>query len=276
MKKIIGILVIMITMFIGINSVGAEDRGTYIGSCTIDEKSNTMCNYKCKVSDDSDHFLEFGYTANVSTSESLTHEVSFISNDGDCDVFGNYPGCGYIGFELVLKNHPVMGQFVLNNQFNCPPVIPTVNVSYEIWNEYNIPGASIWAMVNYISIDVDETYTPENRPGYKPEEVDTSCGLLGGQDSEVVIFLQKIYKYIKIFLPVLIVVFGIADFIKIIGTGKDDDMKKAISKFAKRIVIAVIFIFVPMFISIIINVSGLTSQHSGINDGLKAVFCVIK
>ena len=65
------------------------------------------------------------------------------------------------------------------------------------------------------------------------------------------------------------------DFIKVVFSGKDDDMKKAINNFAKRIIIAIVFILVPTLVSFIIKFSGVTSQYSGINDGLKTVFCIL-
>ena len=84
------------------------------------------------------------------------------------------------------------------------------------------------------------------------------------------------FNYVKVIIPILIILLSIVDFLKVIFSGKDDDMKKAMDKFIKRIIIAVVFILVPLFISIIINISGVTSQYSEVNDGLKAIFCVLK
>ena len=76
-------------------------------------------------------------------------------------------------------------------------------------------------------------------------------------------------------IPVLIIVFSIFDFIKIACTGNEDDTKKAISKFAKRMIFAIVFVIVPILISFIINISGLASQYPSLNGGLKAIFCIL-
>ena len=178
-----------------------------------------------------------------------------------------------VKYELI--DYPNIQYFIINSTFFCNPVVPKTNITYS--SHVSGSGLTTFHTTNHeISIQQDSTYTPDNRPGYEQEDIDTSCGILGGKSSEVVLFLQKIYKYLKIIIPVLIIILSIADFIKVIGTGKDDDMKKSINKFIKRIIIAVAFVLVPMLISLIINVSGVTNQYNGINDGLKAVFCILK
>ena len=98
---------------------------------------------------------------------------------------------------------------------------------------------------------------------------------MGSKDSKTVLLIKNLYGYVKVIIPIIVIVYGMIDFIKVVFSGKDDDMKKAINNFAKRIIIAIVFILVPTLVSFIIKFSGVTSQYSGINDGLKTVFCIL-
>ena len=267
MKKMIQLLTIISTMILGINGVKAaeiDDKGTYTGNCN--QISN--CNYQCEVTDGGSHFLKFNYAVIDKNEKEIEHKVSFIDSDGDCSFFGSETKCDTNSFHITLDENPYFEGYISST---CPAVIPKVNIKIEkivdLKNSTHDHIVSKTINHNYVSIYIDSNVSPDNDR--------TSCGFLGNETSKVVLFLQKIFKYIKIIIPVLIVVLSIADFIKVIGTGKDDDMKKAINRFVKRIIIAIAFVLIPFLISLIINISGVTSEYSGINDGLKAVFCIL-
>lgn len=146
--------------------------------------------------------------------------------------------------------------------------------------ETGITTSNLCANISIQKDSSSTTPTTEDSSSTNPiqdnDKIDTSCGLLGSETSKTVTFLSKMFNYVKVIIPILIILLSIADFLKVIFSGKDDDMKKAMDKFIKRIIIAVVFILVPLFISIMINISGVTSQYSEVNDGLKAIFCVLK
>lgn len=272
MKKMIQLLTIISTMILGINGVKAADLSDlseiFTGSCNQPFPLSDSCYYKCGYyNDKSNTYFEFYYTATKKNSDTIEHEVSSPT----ISTY-NYESKEYM-FDYKakywdVKYYPNEQQFLSSITSVCPLLFTSVEVQpyLTIENGKNVVGKKY-----NIYIDFDETYKEPDTP----EEIDTSCGFLGGKSSKVVLFLQKIFKYIKIIIPVLIVVLSIADFIKVIGTGKDDDMKKAINRFVKRIIIAIAFVLIPFLISLIINISGVTSEYSGINDGLKAVFCIL-
>ena len=78
---------------------------------------------------------------------------------------------------------------------------------------------------------------------------------------ETIAFIGGTYKLILIGVPILVVVFGIIDFAKAIISQKDDDMKKSMSNFIKRLVIACVIIFVPTIIFLILKLVNMPGWH---------------
>ena len=265
MKKMIQLLTIISIMILGINGVKALDIGTFVGSCNKPPHLMYGCYYQCEVDDGGTHYIKFRFNVEDQGVRGTLYSTADIETDGDCDFFGKAPQCGSHTFDLEIKEYPDSKEF----ETVCPTIIPKIHL-------YTTVSWGTWMNKNDLYVSLDQTDTKPEEPEEIISSIDNSCGFLGGKSSKVVLFLQKIFKYIKIIIPVLIVVLSIADFIKVIGTGKDDDMKKAINRFVKRIIIAIAFVLIPFLISLIINISGVTSEYSGINDGLKAVFCILE
>ena len=77
--------------------------------------------------------------------------------------------------------------------------------------------------------------------------------LLLGED--VVNFINQIMKWIRIFVPILLIGLGILDFTKATFSKSEDDMKKSREKFIKRIVAAVLVFLAPIFINLILELA---------------------
>lgn len=77
-------------------------------------------------------------------------------------------------------------------------------------------------------------------------------GLLG---SKLVEKIRMYVNIIKISVPILLIVLGIVDFLKVIFTGNDDQMKKSQITFFKRIGIAILIFFVPTIVEFILNIA---------------------
>ena len=86
------------------------------------------------------------------------------------------------------------------------------------------------------------------------------CGL----SDELLAWIRNIIKYIKYFLPVIVIVLGILDFIKAIASSNDDDMKKAQDKFVKRLISAALVFLVPLIIGFIMDQFGFTPEYCGV------------
>lgn len=69
-------------------------------------------------------------------------------------------------------------------------------------------------------------------------------------------FIQEVLSWVKIVIPVLLILLGTIDFVKAIVAKDDDQMKKAQSDFVKRLIIGVTIFFVPMILRFILNIAG--------------------
>lgn len=65
--------------------------------------------------------------------------------------------------------------------------------------------------------------------------------------------VKKILLWIRIAVPILVIVLGFIDFSKVIVSQDPDALKKATSSFSKRCVAAIIIFFIPLIISLIMG-----------------------
>lgn len=293
MKKIIQILITFSILFLGINGVKAlgEEVASWqdTGKCVVVKSSSDTCSYRCDMS-----ISSFDYNVYIQSNNINFEIVNPFVYDGDSlvgdgavsdfingvNTFNSIVNGGIIveklaGFlfdkasPIVFDNdvnNPPRIYFVNNGKLNCSPIIPVVNYKFNA-----IGTAYVQFTVGPIYINQDPSYVPAS----DSDNSSGVCGFLGDEDSQSVAIFRKVYKYLKVLIPVLIILLGFVDFIKVVVTGKDDDMKKAIDRFVKRIIVAIVFILVPVLVQFFINISGLASQYSGINDGIRAILCIL-
>jgi len=78
-----------------------------------------------------------------------------------------------------------------------------------------------------------------------------SCeDLIGPELKEII---KEILNIVRVIVPVLLIILGMADFGKAVFAGNADAMKKAQMTFVKRLIIAVIIFFVPTIVNIILD-----------------------
>ena len=65
--------------------------------------------------------------------------------------------------------------------------------------------------------------------------------------------LQYFFNLIKIILPLLIIGLSIVDFISAISSKNERDLKKTFNKFVKRVVLAIVFFFLPLLINVALD-----------------------
>ena len=86
---------------------------------------------------------------------------------------------------------------------------------------------------------------------FEPEEYTTCDGILG---TRLVNFINTIFDYIKVLVPVALIALGSFDIGRAVFAGNEDEMKKATKTFIRRLIIAVIIMFSPLLVNFIINV----------------------
>lgn len=284
MKKIFKILCLFLLLFIGINETKAASQKyekAYDAKCTNYGETAQTCTYRCVVNyEEDDESKEFIYKVAVEYNLSKNFNVLVYGiekgSENTKSIFSANPeqhiiynkNSYVISKDVYNTASNIKDNFVVNDTLKCRNIISTLTIVEKI-----LDGNS-GKIIN------KEYYFGVDPKSILDENIDITdhsvCGLLGGEQSKTVNFIKKIYGYIKVIIPLLIIILGITDFIKVIVSGKDDDMKKSINKFAKRIILAVVFILTPILISILINVSGLSSQYDGLSDGMKAIFCILE
>lgn len=88
--------------------------------------------------------------------------------------------------------------------------------------------------------------------GYVPTvSVTENCNSIGDR---LIAWIFKIINMVRYMVPVLLIILGILDFIKAIASDSEDEMKKAGSKFAKRLVAAALVFIVPLILQFILGI----------------------
>jgi hypothetical protein len=83
-------------------------------------------------------------------------------------------------------------------------------------------------------------------------EETAGCDLLLSTDTKA--FLNKILGYVKIFAPLLVIILGMLDFIKATVSQDNDALKKAWSKFFKRLIAAALLFIFPALIQFLLDI----------------------
>ena len=105
--------------------------------------------------------------------------------------------------------------------------------------------------------------------GNQYEQSQTCNSLLGNPSDEnsVAWLINKILVYATIIGMLLVVVLSSIDFLKVIAKSDDEAMAKATKKLFLRLVFAALLFFVPTLTTVLLDVFGLTSDCSVIQQG---------
>jgi len=90
----------------------------------------------------------------------------------------------------------------------------------------------------------------------------TECGF----SERLIGFIVNILKWIKYIIPVAVIILGILDFIKAIGSDKESEMKKAQGRFVKRLIAAALIFIVPLIIVFVLEKMGFVVEGCDIID----------
>lgn len=99
----------------------------------------------------------------------------------------------------------------------------------------------------------------DNNPGTIVDNVKDCSDLF---TPELLSLINEILGVTKIAVPIIVIAFGIIDFAQAVFSDKDDALKKAQSKFIKRLLLAVVFFLLPFIVNFL-----LTSINGIINGG---------
>lgn len=98
----------------------------------------------------------------------------------------------------------------------------------------------------------------------------SGCEMFGGEDSATRKLIKWAISIIRYAIPIIIVVFGITDYLGALFSGEEKNMKEAQKKVIMRVVIGIIALLVPALIKLLVNLSGIVF-NTGMNSG--DIFC---
>ncbi len=112
--------------------------------------------------------------------------------------------------------------------------------------------------LNFTDADVKnevENSFKQNVPSVSGDKDDTCTGILTAEMTKVV---KNILTFIQYLGPVLIILFTSFDFIKASLSGDQSELKKASSRFVKRLIAAVLLFFISIIVSVLFDLAGIT------------------
>lgn len=125
--------------------------------------------------------------------------------------------------------------------------------SFKVYAQENVVTNNISTMSISDNVNIAVSCTGSN----------AALGDVNDPDS-VAWLLQKLLNYIKILGPFLVLVYSSIDFIKAIVTSDDDSLKKATKNLSMRLILALALFLIPVFVSVMLNIVGLTSDLCGL------------
>ena len=129
------------------------------------------------------------------------------------------------------------------------------------------------------SFRATSTYTDEDEDGISAKSCMTACSNLkddvaeictreatgvkcGSLGQKIVKWIYKIIRMVRYVIPIIIIILSILDYIKAIGSDSEDEMKKATSKFFKRLIVAAIIFIIPFILEFILGIFHLPGLNS--------------
>ena len=125
--------------------------------------------------------------------------------------------------------------------------------SFKVYAQENVVTNNISTMSISDNINIAVSCTGSN----------AALGDVNDPDS-VAWLLKKLLNYIKILWPFLVLIYSSIDFIKAIVTSDDESLKKATKNLSMRLILALALFLIPVFVSVMLNIVGLTSDLCGL------------
>ena len=270
LKKYNYIIVLIITLFVGMNNTYAKEPQTntcnyisngnqamarltvkwdYDVAWTHANKAFTEVHFQKlgeKIDNDSETILNWYKKFNdkvTGMTLSGIHKNSAAANkSGTCPEY------------LIVRtkdNYKSYGAFATNNQQEAQRFVNISNQNgYKAWylKYKNADGSKITDDQYFKGFGFVESESVIDKNGK------VSCTELFGDKNDpdsLANLIHSILQYIRIIVPILIILLGMIDLAKAVIASKEDEMKKAQSTFIKRVIIGVAVFFVPVLVDVV-------------------------
>ena len=234
-------------------------------------KDSVMCGFTIDIKDATGKVLvngeklNFNITDGSLPSKDTTGQFSLTFKDGiSFSDFSQNGQCNYNAYVLCQATKNTSG--IPNGAATDYAPLCTFSKSQIIFSEQT----EIKKPDNY-----DNGNTNENNTG----DVGDSGGITFGDGdadckyilSQLLDEAQKIFDWLKIIAPILVIAFGSLDFVKATVAMDDKGMKTAMNKFPKRLIAAAALFFLPYLINLVLSLPGLEIENAVCGIG-KVVF----
>lgn len=103
---------------------------------------------------------------------------------------------------------------------------------------------------------------------------DVCTGALGSGvaiPSKIAYMIHLIYVFIQVFVPILLIIWGMLDLGKAVMAQKEDEIKKGQNTFIKRLIAAAILFFVVTIVKFLIGIVGSSDNAGNISACIDSV-----
>ena len=157
-------------------------------------------------------------------------------------------------YEAVSTNYKF---YKLNNN------VSNLNTAHKKLDELKSLCRDITDFVDYGDVCLDKCLNLNKQ--LNEDEINISSTGECGFSDILFAWIKNIISIIKYIIPVIVIIFGIVDFIKAIASDKDDEMKKAQGRFIKRLIAAALVFIVPFIIEFILDKAGFINDECAVD-----------
>lgn len=279
LKKYSYIMVLALLLFVGINKTYADDKTCYYASSDNNFKVSLRIGYNIKTANpnavkDKDWVRATIFKTSEDENPFTTHFVENWSKNKD-------------GFSSIYKNkkealddkNPSCPRYLVYAV--CPGWLLGFNKSTSVFATNSSSEAASYVNSNdkcsykaYGSETTKENFLGEFESSglivyddsigeYTCEGINNALFGTTNNPTQLRNYIDTGLQYIRILVPILIILLGTLDFGKAVLAGKEDEMKKAQSTFIKRLIAGVIVFFIPLLVDLIMDFADIVWQGTG-------------
>lgn len=102
-------------------------------------------------------------------------------------------------------------------------------------------------------------------PNYYHEEVQDCESLFGDKNNpdSIAYLIDEVLNYVRIIVPILVIILGMLDLAKAVVAGNPDEMKKAQKRFIRRLIAGVAVFFVPLLVDLVMGLADIVWEGLG-------------
>lgn len=192
------------------------------------------------------------YTQMYTSEESANY---FTMNVGDAGISFNYGGTGK-NYGDESDQLSVVNNFTSSELGNsCPG---------RLYGRIGTNGNEVVLFIEKPSGSYDYKFrNVQVIPINDTETIDPNASL---NVSKTLKYIKMAYGILRFLVPTLIIVFSMIEFLTVVFSGDAEKMQKAKKRFVLRIVIGVLFLFIPLILELILRMAGIIGSKETLAD----------